>query len=157
MAEVETLVKEQETTVESQPAVEAPPGPNLESMQVELALRERRIAELEVASAEAGEARKLVEERLVGLQQQLEAALAKYRGALLASSPEVPESMVQGLTVDEMERSFVQAQEVVQRIKDRLEASQSRQRVPAGSPPRSGHDLSSLSPREKILHALGRR
>ena len=155
MAEVDTPVKEQETPVEIPPQTEAPlPGPTLEEMQASLASREQRIAEMEAASAEAAQARELVEERLSGLQQQLDAALAKYRGALLASSPDVPESMVRGRTVDEMEASFMQAQEVVQRIKDRLEVAQAKQRMPAGSPPRTGHDLSSLSPREKILHAL---
>ncbi len=158
MAEVDTLVKEQGASAETQSKEEAPANtPSLEELQAELVAREKRIADLEAVSSETAQARKLVEERLSGMQQQLDAALAKYRGVLLASSPDVPESMVQGWTVDEMERTFVQAQEVVQRMKDRLEASQTKQRVPAGSPPRAGHDLSSLSPREKILHALRAR
>ena len=54
----------------------------------------------------------------------------------------------------EVEGSFAQAKEVVQRIRDRLEASIARERVPAGSPPLGGVDFLSLSSREKIFHAL---
>lgn len=97
------------------------------------------------------------EEKLASVQEALVQAVARYRSVLLTSAPEAPEAMVQGETVDEVDESFAQAKELVQHIKDRVEASLARERVPVGSPTRSGLDFSSLSPREKILTALSQR
>ena len=56
-----------------------------------------------------------------------------------------------------MEKSFLSAQGVVEKVKKALEARLLRERVPAGAPHRATPELSSLSPREKIAYGLERR
>jgi len=135
-----------------------------EALKAALAAKERHIAELEGQAADLEQRvreqealRQEAEEKLASVQEALVQAVARYRSVLLTSAPEAPEAMVQGETVDELDESFAQAKELVQHIKDRVEASLARERVPVGSPTRSGLDFSSLSPREKILNALSQR
>ncbi|HEX77492.1 MAG TPA: hypothetical protein G4O03_03650 [Dehalococcoidia bacterium] len=95
-------------------------------------------------------------ERGAQVEKELEKAVARYRSLLLASAPDVPQELVKGETVDEVEASFQAARELVERIRQKLEAKLAGGRVPAGAPARSGPDLSTLSPREKILYGLTR-
>lgn len=105
-----------------------------------------RLQELENRNAE-----------MKGLREQLSGAAFKYRALLLAGNPEVPQELVAGDSIPEVEASFQAAREVVGRIKKQLEARMAADRVPPGAPARSAPDLSQLSPREKIAHALAQR
>ncbi len=89
-----------------------------------------------------------------GLQIRLQEATARYREALLASSPDLPEEIVAGETIEELDAAAEQARQTVRRVRDRLESEAQSGRVPAGAPPRSGPDVSSLSPIEKIRLGL---
>lgn len=92
------------------------------------------------------------------LREGLALATAKYRALLLHAHPEVPEELVTGDTVEAVDASFLSAQEVVEKVRSRLEAKLAAEpRIGAGAPPRGSADLSALSPREKIALALGRR
>ncbi|MDO8635255.1 MAG: hypothetical protein Q7R34_03285 [Dehalococcoidia bacterium] len=91
---------------------------------------------------------------IAGLREKLGGAAAKYRQIILSSSPEVPEELVKGETVEEVEASFANARQVVERVKQGLEGKQQRERVPTGAPPRSPLDVSAMSPQEKIVYAL---
>ena len=93
---------------------------------------------------------------LANLREQVASAAKRYRSALLTSAPEVPEELIQGETVDELDQSLVSAKQIVEKIASQLEAHVAAERVPSGAPPRRGADLSALSPREKILYALQR-
>jgi hypothetical protein len=88
------------------------------------------------------------------LRHQLTSATEAYRGALLAASPEIPGEMVNGATPEEVDVSLDQARQMVERIRTHIEAQLAEQRVPSGAPIRSGQDLSSLSPQEKIAYGL---
>ena len=178
MDEQETMVaveEEHQGTGEARPGVETehreaeprepePREPDAETADVDIEAKELRIAELEGQVAELEERvqgqeaqRQETESQLSAFQEQLTQAVDRYRSSLLASAPEVPEGLVQGNTVEEVDASFGQANELTQRIRDRVEASMARERVPTGSPTRTGADLSSLSSREKIAHALAHR
>lgn len=121
-----------------------------------------RLAELKV---EASELRRLVgelqerlsasEEEAVRLRER-DDAVARYRGAVLAAAPEVPEDLVAGETVQEVDAALAQAKELVERVRRQLLAQSRAERVPAGAPARHGPDLSVLSPQEKISYALRR-
>lgn len=90
------------------------------------------------------------------LKGHLEQAVARYRQQLLAQSPEVPEELVKGETVAEVEASLAAAQKLVERVRRQLEARLSAERVPPGAPARTRPDLSALSPKDKIAYALAR-
>ncbi len=97
------------------------------------------------------------EKRIDELKGHLEQAVARYRGQVLAQSPEVPEELVKGATVAEVDSSLAAAQKLVERVRRQLEAKLSAERVPPGAPARSRPDLSALSPKDKIAYALARR
>lgn len=97
------------------------------------------------------------EGELSALKEQLATAVAKYRALALASSPDIPEELVQGDTVEEVEASLLQARQIVERVKHQLEVQRTKERVPAGTPLRTGVNLSALPPREKIAYALGKQ
>jgi hypothetical protein len=97
------------------------------------------------------------EEEIRRLQNSLQEATAKYRQALLAANPTIPEEFLTGSTVEELEASLGQARAAVDRIRQHLEEERGRSlAVPAGAPARRGPDLTALSPREKILYGLSR-
>lgn len=96
------------------------------------------------------------EKRIAELKGHLEQAVARYRGQLLAQTPEVPEELVKGETVAEVDASLTAAQKLVERVRRQLEAKLSAERVPPGAPARSRPDLSALSPKDKIAYALAR-
>ena len=151
--------------IDDQPEGAQEPGETeVEVLKAALGSREERIAELESRVAEMDQRAQEQEARvqeaeghLAGVREQLTQAVERYRSTLLASAPEVPEGLVHGATVEEADASFAQAKELVQSIRGRVEASMARERVPVGSPTRTGLDFSSLSPREKIAYALTRR
>lgn len=72
----------------------------------------------------------------------------RYRAALLAAAPEVPAELVQGASVEDLDRSIATAREMVTRVREQVQA-QAAARVPAGSPVR-GTEIGALSPAEKI-------
>jgi len=91
------------------------------------------------------------------VKEQLAKAVSKYRLAVLAAAPDVPEEMVKGETVEEIDESLAVARGLVARVRQQLESEVAGRKVPAGAPPRTPPDLSALSPEEKIAYALGRR
>jgi len=116
----------------------------------------RHAAELE---GRVGQLEQSLHERdgeIAQLRSRLAIGAAKYRQAMLASAPEVPEELVQGESIEEVETSLARAKGIVERIRGQLEARMVSERVPAGAPPRTAPDLSSLSPAEKIAYGLQR-
>jgi len=94
---------------------------------------------------------------VAALKQQLSSAAQRYRALILAGAPEVPEELVRGETVEEVDASFAAAQQMVAKVRRQLEATAQAERVPAGAPPRTPPDFGALSPQEKIAYALSRR
>ncbi len=99
----------------------------------------------------------LKDTEVAALRDSLAGAVARYRLAVLAAAPGVPEELVKGETVDEIDASLEAARSIVSRIRQDLEAEVAAKSIPAGAPPRSSHDASALSPGEKIAHALARQ
>ena len=115
---------------------------------------EGRVAELEQRLESEEGLRREGEEKLSEVQKALAQAVSRYRSQLLASTPDAPESMVQGETVDEIDESFAKAKQLVEKVRRGVEERMAHGRLPTGSPARTGADFSSLSPREKIMRAL---
>ncbi len=141
MEQTQNQAPEEQTSKELPQAERSP-----EKQQGEL---EQRLATLEGSLAQR-------EQELTSLRDQLTLGAAKYRSALLALSPEVPEELVQGQSVQELDESLAKAKRTVEKIRRQIEAKASSERVPAGAPARSAPDLSSLSPQEKITYGLQR-
>jgi multidrug resistance efflux pump len=121
-----------------------------------------RVAELEKTVAEKDAEISILrqnglelEERYRALGESYGGAVAGFRTMVVRTNPEIPEEMVNGETIEEVNESLDKAKALVGRVRQELEASISRARVPAGAPERAAPDLSALSPGEKIRYALG--
>lgn len=110
----------------------------------------RKIAQLEegIASRDG---------ELVAIKESLASAVAKYRAAVIVSVPEVPEELVKGETVEEIDASLSLAQSIVSKVKQTLEAQAQSTPIPAGAPPRQTPDLEVLPGTEKIKYGLQQR
>ena len=88
---------------------ETPPSSEEDKNNKEPSPLEGRVAELEQKLERAETQRREGEEQLSTTQKSLAEAVSRYRALLLTSTPEAPESMVVGETVDEVDRSFAEA------------------------------------------------
>ena len=112
------------------------------------------------AQAELAELRSALEQRdleIESLRNRLASATARYREALLAAAPEVPAELVGGESPEEVEASLAGAQQMVERVRGRIESQIAGERVPSGAPVRGAQEFSGMSSREKIAYALTQR
>ena len=155
----------QENEMEDVTVEEQPSETLVENADLENGAREAQPVESETPSTQelqtqVVDLRSALEQRdteLKTLRHQLTSATARYRESLLAASPEIPEEMVAGATPEEVEASLAQARRMVEQVRSRMESQIAEQRVPAGSPIRSGQDFSGMSTQEKIAYALAQR
>ncbi len=119
-----------------------------------------RVAELEqtVAGKDSDiaglqQAKTELEAKLQSLTQSLNEAIASYKTMVVQANPEVEELII-GDTIEAVNASLSKAKVLVGKVRQGVEASILRARVPAGAPERTVPDLSTLSPREKIQHAI---
>ncbi len=122
-----------------------------------LAQRDARIAELTDAVGGLERAAAEREQQAEATRAQLSQALEAYRASLLAAEPGLPEDMVGGATVEELQASHAKARQLVEQVRGRIEEQALADRTPAGAPARSDLDVSALSPEEKIRLGLSRR
>ena len=94
---------------------------------------------------------------LTAIKQSLSGAVTKYRAAVLASAPGIPQDLVKGESLDEIDASLELAGGIISKVRQQLEVEAESNKVPAGAPPRMPQDLSALSPAEKIAYALSRQ
>ena len=108
------------------------------------------------ANAATGEAASL-RQQLTAAEERLHASAERYRDLVVRTEPALPAELIAGDTVDDIDASVQAARDVVGRVRAHIEAQAQSARVPAGAPPRSGLDVSSLSPEQKIRVGLARR
>lgn len=129
-----------------------------------LSSQESRIGELEAQTTQMqddtarlqaeAEAR---EGELASLRQQLSHVVERYREAVLEAHPELPQDLVVGATLEEVDASLASARAAMEAIKARLAQQLASEAIPLGAPPRKGPDWSTLSPRDKIARGLTQR
>ena len=153
-----------------------PNGEELESSRVaqleeiiaekerELADKSYRISELEQTAAERDnqiaalkQSLAELEPRSTELENSLSQAISSYRALVIKSNPDLPEELIVGDSIEEIDQSLASAQALIDRVRQRLETEIAGTRIPAGAPLRTPADLSALSPQEKIQYAIGER
>lgn len=130
-----------------------------QAAHLESQLAETR-TELELARGEAeGRAKELDEagERSQALEEQVRAAAERYRALALEHAPDLPEELVAGETVEQIEAALERARETVSKVRGRIESQAQAGRVPVGSPARSEPELGGLSTEQKIRYGLDHR
>lgn len=113
----------------------------LAEREEQLAKANARISELEQAVAESG--------------KNLAQAVSDYKQLAVKSSPGVPDELVAGSTIEEINSSLERARIIVGKVRQGLTTEMASAKVPAGAPERTPADLSVLSPLEKIRYAIG--
>ena len=137
----------------------------LEAVQNAAADAEALGATARAELAEAAAAREALDAELAGARvdledarSQLQMAAVKYREIRLASLPEIPPEMVpEAQSLEDIDTAFEGAQQVVLRLREKMQEERPPARVPLGSPPRRAPDLSGLSAAEKIRLGLQER
>ena len=117
---------------------------------------EERVAALELQAEQAQAEAAARGEEASALRTELAEVLQRYRGLLLARDPDVPDELVHGETVAELEASYERATGLVERLRRRAAEQSARERVPAGAPARRAPDSAGLTPQQKILLGLQR-
>ena len=118
------------------------------SLEQAVTSQDTEIAALKQAVSEA-------EKKLAELGNALAQAVASYKALVIKTNPGVLAELITGDTIDEVNESLKNAQSIIDRVRQEMEAEASKIRVPAGAPQRLPLDLSVLSPREKIQYAIG--
>jgi uncharacterized coiled-coil protein SlyX len=136
----------------------------LAESEATLAEKGSRISELEQALAERDEQINTLKQSVAELEAKVteladsrSQALASYRALVISSNPDLPEELIAGDSVEEIDRSLAGARALIDRVRERLETEIAGSRIPAGAPLRAPLDLSVLSPQEKIQYAMGER
>ena len=142
--ELEGLKQEKETLARELESREA----TITRLEQALAGKDSEVVALKQAVAEA-------DSKLVELNDALAQAVASYKAMVVKSNPGLLAELITGDTVDEVDESLKNAQALIDRMRQEMEAEASRTKVPAGAPQRAPLDLSALSSREKIKYAIG--
>lgn len=139
-------------------------GSQLAQKEAALVEKNSRISELEQALAKRDEQINSLKQSLAELEAKLSEledsrsqAIASYRALVISSNPDLPEELIAGDSVGEIDKSLACAQALIDRVRQRLETEIAGERIPAGAPLRVPLDLSALSPQEKIQQAIGER
>jgi multidrug efflux pump subunit AcrA (membrane-fusion protein) len=126
--------------------------------QASLAEKDARIAELQAqldaALSEAKQGSEATAAELASVKEAKDQAVAKYLTMAKALNPAIPEGIISGESIAEIDASVEKGQAIVEAVKKAMESEASQARVPAGAPTRGGISLEGLTPREKIAAGL---
>jgi chromosome segregation ATPase len=122
----------------------------LSDVSARLAEKDARIAELEASLSEAKTGSEAAAAELVQVKEAHGQAVAKYLDAVRLANPAIPQDIIAGDTIEEIDASLTKATTIAESVKASLEAQAKEAKVPAGAPPRGEISLEGLTPREKI-------
>jgi len=136
--------------------------PSQNDIGVELEQVKSRVIELEALLAQKEEALTKAEARISELEQvvaeldrRLAQAVSSYKALVVRLNPGVPEELIVGDTIEDINASVERAKAIIGKVRQGLEAEMASVWVPTGAPARAVADLSALSPREKIQYGIG--
>jgi len=147
----------------------------VEELKSQLGERDATMGELQRQLAEAVASNDAGEQELASLKASLDEkdtqlastaetlyqAVERYRASLVAANPEIPQEMIAGEAIADIDISLEKARALVEKVVSSLERRHEEEarvtllgRVPTGAPERSSPDFSSMSAREKIEYAI---
>ncbi|MDH4137647.1 MAG: hypothetical protein OEW09_13185 [Anaerolineae bacterium] len=124
------------------------------AVEAALAEKDTRIAELEARLGEADQNFASLDSQVAQLKEAHSQAVAKYLGVVRLANPAIPDDVIGGSTIGEIEASVQKATAIAAAVKADLEARAKEARVPAGAPARGEISIEGLSPREKIAAGI---
>jgi len=91
--------------------------------------------------------------KLASVKEARDEAVSKYLGMAKASNPQVPQDMISGETIAEIDSSVEKGKVLVAAVKKTLESEAAAAKVPAGAPTRS-ESTEGMSNKEMIAAGL---
>jgi len=119
-----------------------------------LAEKDKRIAELQASLNVVQQAGEAAATELSQVKEAQAKAVSKYLKAARALHSTIPEGVIVGQTIEEIDASVEKAKAIADAVKATLEAQAKEAKVPAGAPARGEISLEGLSPREKIAAGI---
>lgn len=116
-----------------------------------IAEKDARLAELETSLSEA---KKSSEAITATLKKTRDQAVAKYMDMAKVLNPTIPQDIIVGGTIAEIDQSIERGKAIVESVKKAMEAEASAAKVPAGAPTRTTISLEGMSPKEKIAYGI---
>jgi len=119
-----------------------------------LAEKDSRIAELEASLSEAKTGSEATAAELAQVKEANSQAVAKYLDAVRLANPTIPQDIIAGDTIEDIDASLAKATAIADSVKASLEAQAKEAKVPAGAPTRGEISVEGLTPREKIAAGI---
>ncbi len=126
----------------------------LSDVSARLAEKDTRIAALEAELSEAKQGSGTAAAELAQVKEAHGQAVAKYLGAVRLANPAIPQDIIAGDTIEDIDASLAKATTIAESVKANLEAQAKEAKVPAGAPTRGEISLEGLTPREKIAAGI---
>jgi len=126
----------------------------LEAIKSELDTEKKAEAAAEAALAEKDARIAELQAEGVAISEARDQAVAKYLDAVRHANPALPQDIIAGDTIEDIDASLAQANAIAEHVRASLEAEAKNARVPAGAPPRVEISVEGLSPREKIAAGI---
>lgn len=149
LAAAQNDIEQLQTRLADAEARDATRAAEVAELQRHLAAKEDALAtqavELEDLRAAAGEA-----------EQAVRQAVERVRQSILEREPDLPQDLITGETVADLDAAVEQARRTVAQVRQHLEQQAQSLRVPAGAPVRGARDTSAMSAGEKIRAGLKR-
>ncbi len=142
--------------VNNVPAVPPPPPatPAAPELSERIASLEASLAERDTSLAEAIKENDALKKDFASLDTAHKEAVVEYRRLAVSSNPIFNPEMLAGNSIAEINAAMARVTDLAARVRSRIEADIKAVSVPAGAPERSGPDISGLTAREKIRHAI---
>ena len=121
------------------------------AMDAAIAERDAKLTELKTALSEAKQSSEAL---TTSLKEARDQAVTKYLTMVKALNPAIPESMIAGETIAEIDLSIEKGKALVSSVKQSLESEAAAAKVPAGAPTRGAISLEGMSPKEKIAYGI---
>jgi hypothetical protein len=96
----------------------------------------------------------IINVRLEKLEADLGKALSGYRTVLIKENPDILADLINGESIEALDRSLTAAMDITDKIKAKLEDQRAAERIPGGAPVRTAPDTETMSSHEKIIHGL---
>jgi len=129
--------------------------------EASLAEKDDRIAELRAersnllaSLSEAQQGSTAAADELAQVKEANARAVAKYLDVVRLANPTIPQDIIAGGTIEEIDASVQKATAIAESVKASLEAQAKEAKVPAGAPTRGEISIEGLSPREKIATGI---
>jgi len=124
------------------------------ALEQAVAERDAKLTGLETALSEAKQSSEASAADLVAVKEARDQAVSKYLDIAKALNPTVPEGIIVGGTIAEIDASIEKGKALVSSVKQSLESEASAAKVPAGAPTRGTISLEGMSPRDKIAAGI---